>query len=412
MWDKADIRIPFAFEHVHALSSRHSDSIEGFIRIPDYDFPANCDVAFVDGSKVYAEPTAKKWGSISSGISTVAVGFFPEGNGFYRWPHISVKASPSKILQGHNVFGTENIAHGTAQMIAFVEQAFPKIFAHLDIDRAEIRYLDSTYSAFIPSEYQRDQVIRLLESLFPNKSDISRHVGYLQGNKSSEYHRQKVYYKAQELEHDLDTAKRKNEKERAAILSDRRLHDFAFGRLRFEGTTGTRALERLGIPTNYKQFLKFHNWYEQTHGEPLCRYLWRNCFDKYLAQLEGHTMKNVDDNQIKLKIDAKFISVKANGRVCKRKANAIWRTYRDIKSEGYDQLASENSSTFFRNVKLLESCGLSRAFLKSLDPRKPADNVVPLVQLIKIDFSNQRPNWYEEPVSGFEDRRRHLRAVS
>lgn len=124
-------------------------------------------------------------------------------------------------------------------------------------------------------------------------------------------------------------------------------------------------------------------------------------------------MKNVDDTHVKLKIDAQFVRIKDNGKICKRKANAIWNTYKDIKREGYDFLCQQNNKTFFRNVKHLEEIGLSRAFLKSLDPNRPTDNIVPFVQLIKIDFSAQRPDWYEEPIAGYEGfPQRQLRLVS
>lgn len=127
-------------------------------------------------------------------------------------------------------------------------------------------------------------------------------------------------------------------------------------------------------------------------------------------------MKNVDDKEIKLKIHTSYDVISTNlktGKITlnKRRSNAVWNTYRQIKGEGYDQLAKENSSTFFRNVEFLEKIGISRAFLKSLDPYKPFDNVVPLVQLIRVDFSQQRPDWYVEPKAGYEDPRRHLRLV-
>jgi len=411
MWDKLDIRIPFHEFHVHE-TARIDGQRSGFVQIALYDFPADCPVAFVDGQNVYSDPKARKWGSIASSVSSLAVGFFPQGNGFYPWPHVSIKASPNKILQGHNVFGSENIRPGCIQMLASLQMAFPKIYQHLDIDQSEVRYLDSTYSAFVESEYKRNHVIKLIEGIFPNKNDISRYVGYMQANKSSEYHRQKVYYKHQELLSDLASAKKSRAHDKAKILSDKRLHDFAYGRIRFEATTGHRALQRLGVPTLLKEFLRFHDWYQATHNQPLSQYLWHKAFDKVFSQIEGHTMKNVDDDNIRLQIDAKFITVNDSGKISKRKANAIFKTYRDIKCEGYDQLAKEHSTTFFRNVKHLEEVGLSRAFLKSLDPHKPFENVVPMVQLINIDFSQQRPDWYVEPVCGFDDPRLLIKLVA
>lgn len=412
MWDKADIRIPFSDSVVTELASSTPADRAGFIRIEKYEFPAHCQVAFADGEKVYSDPKAQKWGSISSGISSVAIGFFPEGNGFYRWPHVSIKASPAKILQGHNVFGSEDIRAGIKQMIATLSVAFPAIYQDLDLAEAEIRYLDATYSAHIPSAYQRKQVLKVFESLFPRKTDISRYEGYFQGNKSSERFRQKIYYKGQELEADIEKAKRSRDLDRLEILTDPALLEFAYGRTRFEATIGFRAMEYLGIPTKLSEFLKYQDWFERTHKYPCCRYIWNLAFEKYFAQIEGHTMKKCDDETIKLKIEKNFFRVKENGKVCKRLANSIWSTFRDIKAEGYDQLAAENSSKFFRNVKHLQDIGISKAFLKSLDPKKPFENVIPLVQVINVDFSRQRPDWYTEPRAGFDNPSRHLKLVS
>lgn len=412
MWDKAHLKIDFAERYV--FESRLIDNQRaGMVDFKKYDFKAQANVlGFIDGVPVHDDPDVRHWDSIPTSISDLAVGFFPMGEGFDKWPCIVLKASPTKILQGHNVFGSEDIRPGVMQMLAVLKQAFPKIAEHLDFKSTRIRYLDSTYSAFVPSDYQRNQVLRVFESMCQHKESISKHQGYLKMNKSSDYRQQKIYYKQQELIASYDEARRKNQFDKAEILGDPRLLDFAYGRLRFEGTTGHRAMEREGIPTKLDEFLKFHDWYQRVYDEPLCRLMWKRAFNAFFAQLEGHSMKNVDDDQIKLKIDTKFIKVKDNGKVCRRKANAIWRTYRQIKTEGYEQLAREDNRTFFRNVSFLEEVGLSRAFLKSLDPLRPADNVVPLVQIINVDFNEQRPDWYEEPVAGFEDSRRHLKLVS
>jgi II/X family phage/plasmid replication protein len=411
MWDKLDLRIPFKAQFVREVTPRNGERA-GCVDFRLYDFKAHCSVLFTDGKTIYENPQVQHWDSVPTSISDMAVGFFPEGQGFYPWPCISIKASPTKILQGHNVFGTENIRPGVEQMLGNLAQAFPKIYPHLDIQAAEVRYVDSTYSAFVPSEYQRSTLLRVFEKLCPNKDSISKYHGYLKLNKNSVSRSQKIYYKAQELAADYDDAVRAGQRVKAAILGDQRLHDFAFGRMRFEATTGHRAMNREGIPTKLSEFLKFHDWYQRAYGEPLCRWLWSKTFDSFFAQIEGHTMKNVDDNAIKLKIDAMFITIRDDGRICKRKANAIWKTYRQIKTEGYDALCRENNQTFFRNVKFMEEAGISRAFLKSLDPDKPNENVIPLMQIIRVDFSKQRPDWYVEPQSGYEDERRHLRLVS
>lgn len=405
MWDKLDNEVPFLPAHVNELVTSTIEKPAGWVNPQDYDFNLFAQVDIVDGKPVISEIKSAKWDTISSGISGIAVGFFPEGNGFNKWPHVRIKASPAKILQGHNVFGSECLKQGLAQMWAMFAIAFPKIHAHLDIQNARVRYTDSTYSARI-SDFFSKKVFKLFESLATARQTVNSNYidqGYLQLGQGSEYQRQKLYRKHQEVLDDLKDAIKRRNQERIDILSDQRLQDFARELHRFEATTGHRKFESLGIPTRLIEFVKFCDWFESVHKIPLCRYLWELAFNPLFDQIEGHTMKNVDDTHVKLKIDSAFIKVKDNGKVCKRKANAIYATYRAIKTEGYDTLVAEKSSTFFRNVAHLEEIGLSRSFLKSLDPQRPTENIVPFVQLIKIDFSNQRPDWYVEPRAGFSN---------
>lgn len=405
MWDKLDTEVPFLPAHVNELVTSTIEKPAGWVNPQHYDFNLFAQVDIVDGKPVISEIKSMKWDTISSGISGVAVGFFPEGNGFNKWPHVRIKASPAKILQGHNVFGSECLKQGLAQMWAMLAIAFPKIHAHLDIQNARVRYTDSTYSARI-SDFFSKKVFKLFESLATARQTVNSNYidqGYLQLGQGSEYQRQKLYRKHQEVLDDLKDAIKRRNQERIDVLSDQRLQDFARELHRFEATTGHRKFESLGIPTRLIEFVKFCDWFEAVHKIPLCRYLWELAFNPLFDQIEGHTMKNVDDTHVKLKIDSAFIKVKDNGKVCKRKANAIYSTYRAIKTEGYDTLCAEKNKTFFRNVSHLEEIGLSRAFLKSLDPQRPTENIVPFVQLIKIDFSNQRPDWYVEPRAGFSN---------
>jgi len=414
MWDKIDIEVLFRDEFVNGLASLRSDSPSGWVDKTIYGVPLVACVDMVDGKPVIRELKNVKWSTISSGVSGMAFGFFPEGNGFKPWPHIRIKASPAKILQGHNVFGSECLKQGVTQMWALLEQGFPLLHSHLDIHSARVCYTDSTYSARI-SDFFSKKVFRLFESLATSKTKVNANFideGYLQLGKGSEYQRQKIYAKLQELLADLADARKRRDQYRIDILSNQDLQDFARDLHRFEATTGPRKFHDLGIPTRLQEFVKFCDWFQSVHKIPLCQYLWELAFLPLFAQIEGHTVKNVDDSHVKLKIDAKFIVIKDNGRICKRKAKAIFDTFLDIKREGYKSLVKQDNSAFFRNVKHLEECGLSRAFLKSLGPDRPADNVVPLVQLIKIDFSAQRPDWYQEARAGFSCPSRQLRAVS
>lgn len=408
MWDKGDIRIPFKADKVHYFDG---SDVAAYVRFEDYDFPLHApDVELVDGQPVIKYFKNRDWDSISSGISGMAVGFWPKGQGLHTYPSVSIKASPAKILQGHNVFGSESFKEGVKQMFLTLQKAFPQISNDLDFSQAEFMYIDATYSARI-REFFSVKVFSLFESLASSRQKISKNKDYCQLGKGSARERLKLYKKLQEVLADLEDAKRKRNKFRIDILSDQKLLDFATDLHRFEATLGARKLKDLGIPTNVFEFLKFEEWFFSVHKTTLCQYLWEQVFNPIFSQFEGHTVKNVDDTNIRLQIDAKFIRIKDNGKICKRKATAIWNTYCDIKREGYATLLRQNNSAFFRNVNYLNEAGISKAFLKSLDPNKPQENVISFPQIIKIDFSNQRPDWYVEPVSHFDCESRQLRLV-
>lgn len=419
MLDKFDIRIPFKAEAVHILTSTSAEeasdpfSMAGHVDPLKYDFLCIERFYSVDGTRQVLTLDSQKWDSISSGISGMAVGFYPRGCGLHQWPTISIKASPAKILQGHNVFGSECPKQGITQMLSYLQMSFPKIYADLDIKKAEIRYIDCTYSARIPPFFAT-KIYKMFECLATARTKVnSRYIddGYIQLGCDSERTRAKIYRKLQELLDDLKSAIKSKDSHRVNVLSDQRLQDFAINLERFEATLGFRKLVDLGVPTNLFEFIRFNDWFLQVHGQPLCQHLWHLVFDPLFAQFEGHTMKNVDDTHIKLKIDAKFTRIKDDGKICKRLANAVYKTYQDIKREGFETLRQSRNATFRRNIIFLEEAGISRAFLKSLDPHKPFDNVIQMVQFVKVDFGQQRPDWYVEPKAGFQQPERHLRLV-
>lgn len=409
--DKTDLRIPFKLEFVTELLSSTDEAPRGqLLDVVKYGFEMNTASRMVDGVLVHQTMKAKKWETIASSISGIAIGFFPEGHGFDTWPHVRVKCSPAKILQGHNVFGSEDCFQGVMQMLSTFYLAYPLMYEHLDIKQAKLMYLDVTYSCLI-QEFFRKRIYALFESLASKNTKLSKNDEYIQLGVGSEFARQKIYYKMQELLADLKSCIRSRDTHRVHILSDSRLHEFTINRTRFEATVGPRKFQALAIPTNFFEFIKFSRWFEQTHSQPLAQYLWSKVFDPLFAQIEGHTIMNVNDDEIKLRIYAKLNKIKPNGKICRRLSRAVFDTYCDIKREGYKALCSYDNKTFFRNVKLLEECGLSKAFLKSIDPYSINSNVIPFIQIIKIDFNKQRPDWYVEPKADFSDTRRHLKLV-
>ncbi|WP_240441066.1 phage/plasmid replication protein, II/X family, partial [Pseudomonas aeruginosa] len=49
-------------------------------------------------------------------------------------------------------------------------------------------------------------------------------------------------------------------------------------------------------------------------------------------------------------------------------------------------------------IKEICEAGLSKAALQKLHEADRANNVVPLLRFVQVDFSAQRPDWYVEPT--------------
>lgn len=415
MFDKLELRIDFLSDYVtiHRVSTDESRS--GMVNFRDYDFPTRADTEYQNGVPIIIAESAQKFDTIQSSLSGMAVAFFPEGCGFYHWPHVLLKCSPSKILQGHNVFGTESIEQGALQMLSMLSIRFPKIYSHLSIATAEIRNLDCTYSCRIRPFFSKK--IFYVFSLLANKNvGVNRNYideGYVLIGQNSDVLRLKLYTKFDELNVDLKKAKKAGESDRIKILSDQRLQDFAVDLHRFEASIFSQKLRDLGIPTNLYEFVKFQKWFLSVHKQTLCSYLWQVGFKKIFSQLRGHTMTNVDDDSVRKTIREKHYKFLKSGRISYSFADKIFDTYEKIKNNGYQTYCSgDYKAKFHRHVRLMEEAGISKAFLKSLTKDSNDSLVVPIVNLIQIDFSQQRPDWYVEPLAGFSDQRRHLSLVA
>jgi len=411
MYDKAEIRIPF---HPRYVSETKDSQFQGgtpcgWVNPLDYDFRIAAKTVSLQFSGANTgkfvcdvEDLYTPWDSIPSSFSKMAVGFFPHGQGKYTWPHVVIKASPAKILQGHNVYGSENIREGIKEMMFLLSTSMPVLSAHLDFEKAELRILDCTYSARLENQNYLFKVLDFLSRQSTGKCLINNeYEGTVYLNTGSDYVCKKAYIKLLELLAEIKEAKRVGDVEKLLLLSDKKLLDFANNLLRLEATIKSKKLKNLGIPVLLKDFLKFHDEFEIKNGYPLCAHLWDIAFKKLLDDMAGHTMKRVDDESVKTTIYSKLTVIKDNGKICRRKANAVYDTYLKIRTLGYAALSKDRDMTFFRNAKFLEEIGFSRAWLRSLDPQRPADNVIPITQLIRIDFGAQRPDYWVEPKSRF-----------
>lgn len=418
MIDWNEIRIPFKASAVNWLTEL-SGSMAARINLASYGLTLGSrEIIYgTDGSADIFDLN-HPWDSLPSSFSSMACKVYDAGCGKYEMPHVIIKASPAKLLQGHNVFGPEEGEEGVFHMLSLLSTAYPSVYDDLDINQAEIRFTDFTYFARASSHSMAREVLQFMRPVSSGqiRPSVSSYATTIYFNNNSRLIDRKAYLKKEELANDVIDIKKKFQRKQISqvqhdTLQDHRLMAFTESMIRFEARYSSRKLERLGIPTNLFQYLKYSKNFKEEQGIPLSQHLWKCAFNKLFKAFEGMTMSRVDDESIKDKIFAKLTTIDINGKLNKRTANSVYRTYQAIKMNGYHKAKKIiPHNTFYVHMKNLESCGLSRAFIQNLEPSAHI-NVVPFIRFVEINFTQQKPDWYIEPLSSF-NKPVQLRAVS
>ncbi|BFM35343.1 hypothetical protein PT23B2_12790 [Acinetobacter towneri] len=320
-------------------------------------------------------------------------------------PHVMIKCSPAKIMQGHNVFGSDNLELGIFEMLGFLAESHPSLYNILDIENAQIVNLDVTYSARLKDD---DQVIKVLDFLRKvssgslRKSKLVYGSTVYWGSPNSKRLARKAYCKAIEFMRQLAKLKKQAAKGEAfasrviKIMDDPKLIQFMTGLLRLETRFKPVWLTEHNIPLNVFQLIK----YQHAHPNFLTE-IWQLANKPLFEALEGHTMKALDHDTVFAKICSQFDTFTKSGRLSQTKSRNIFNFFCALEMHGADVLKKKYSeSQYYSYIKDLRSCGFSKAYLQNLDSESK-NNVIPFIQLVKIDFQNQVPDWYVEPISRF-----------
>jgi II/X family phage/plasmid replication protein len=454
MIDFLELRIPFAERVLVSTTcidlckyARTADSI----RISTNDLLVGNDI-----SSFMPMDLVHPWESIKSHFSGLAFKVYPNGMGEYKTPFVSLKGSPAKIMQGHNVFGSENFNRQCFEFFNILQAVYPTIFNDLDIEATEIRAIDLTYSARLKNEYEAQQVIDVLKHISANKlKDQKMNYGSsVYFNERSTYCINKTYLKHVELTLRIKEMKKKIKRKttleneafiKRQININESVLKHAEGLVRFESRYLARKLDKIGFPINIIDF-KSHCLDEYGSFENAFRKLWHAQWDPIFQKFEGlnvnvnsnkqiidliqdkyvtfkdfHTYSiEVKNQQIKYRLELetstdlkrqlaltkliksldKDLIIKTVSRPQNRTANKLIRFFRLLKSEGFLAVKlSEERTTFYRCIKQLVEAGIPEYQLQNLT--KDSQNVIPLIRLINVDFSAQRPEDYIEPKSQF-----------
>jgi len=417
MLDRLHLFIPFKQEaclsYFWTTEKRRGKVIDVLVSSVDLKalgVPMQGGVTVDDDKQVHVENLRHAWDDLPSSYTPLAFKVFHEGFGFRGLAGVELKASPAKLLQGHNLFGTTSIKEGGLVMLEWLAYSYPVLFEKLDFDAIDVQALDCTYSARLPNERTAQQAITALNNIScgqtKSRGDSYSGTAYW-GKKNSRLKGLKAYLKQYEYAHQLIEAQRAAAgyghkadaaKRTVAVMSNPQLVEWSKCLLRFEATAKSRWLFRRRIPTNFKSLCNYQEKLE-SEGRCLIREIWQEMTAPLFKACEGMTMKRIDDDKVQQALKETYVKYNRYGKPVYTYANNLFNTFRNIRTYGYGETkASIADRTFRKHINDLTGCGISKAALQKLRDIQE-NNVVPLLRFVEIDFSAQRPSWYVEPNS-------------
>lgn len=400
MIDKLIIQIPFSDFAVRGSFDHDSDRYcEPWIRkgifevIPQFlPFKRGAKELYTDeNGLLQADDIYCPWESLGSDHGGLAVKPHHQGNGLLPWPYLEIKCSPAKLVQAHNVYGTDEVAPCVENMIHVLTQHYNSLHcpetghSFLNLMDARISELDITYSVSVPLEAHRKALIDVLrhtsKGQTKNRGDSYESTCYF-GAANSRLKKIKVYLKGPEILADIEKRKKKK-----MPLPSQEIIDHAQSLVRFELTIKKDWLERRRLPTKLSRFIEIFD-----HDPALLRTVYNEGCKDLFRSMCGEVLTVTDEKQVN------EILQKVHGETRGRVAR-LMGFYQGLKAVGMDQMKDQFPERSFRRyVQELEICGFSRAHLCSLHVNK-GTTIIAFPSLIRLDgLGEPSPADYSYPL--------------
>lgn len=341
--------------------------------------------------------TRHPWESIPSSYESMAFKVFDHRYDALDSFYIEIKASPAKIMQGHNVFGSSDIYDCSMHLLELLCMTYPQVSERLNHKSWSLSQIDITYSTRAKDNSQCRAFINALHNV--SFGQTKSRTGYdgtaYFGKKSSRLKKIKVYSKWFEVQEIIKKNLKRQDGEILNEVYTVSLLDFTVGLIRWEVSLYHRYFERLGISTLLLDMIK-----ERTFTPEKLQNYWKIGTLDLFKSLKGQTMKTLNTTEIKDALRCKFSKTSLKtGKVSTVLADSAFRTYNDIQRDGY-LITSESMSraNFHRHIKMLTDCGLSRAALQNMNGLNDGAQIIPFVRFIEVNFCAQFPENYVEPA--------------
>jgi len=305
---------------------------------------------------------------------------------------VEIKASPAKLMQGHNIFGSDDLRSCALSLIELLADTYPLCFSELNQKTWEVVEADITYFSRLTDQREVHQFINALQNV--SSGQTKSRTGYSGtayfGKKNSRLKSIKVYDKQGEVTEYLKKLQKQGDTNDLIKCYTPELIEFTKGMVRWEVTLKKRWFERRKIPTKLTRLI--HQFNPITY--------WTEATKDIFKSLEGEEMRIIKDDQVKEKLRTKYPTInKKTNNITYGKADSIYRTYRTIKSEGWQEaLNSMSRATFYKHVNFIIDIGISKIYLQNLKGDGLVCEVIPFVRFLEVKFEQQFPENYQ-PVA-------------
>lgn len=309
-------------------------------------------------------------------------------------PHILIKASPAKLLLGHNIFGYDDIKSGIILMLYTLIKECPYLSQYLDFTAAELRMLDINYSFRMKSKSECLYLLDYLKNVSygQTKANEDEKLQYREttyfGNKNSKHKFIRIYHKHDEVLKTINS-KTKQQKNNVTdhqikVLSNPELIEFSKNLLRVEA-----AIRKVWIEKKFGSTLLC----DVVNSDVSVSGLWVDAMSDLFKAVGDVTLKNQSDESIRAEINKMYVTITRKGTESYTTANNIYAFYRLIVSDGYQSVKDTTANaTFHKRIGQLEAVGLPRALLqnyKSIDSQ--SRNIIPFVKIVDLTNIVQPP---------------------
>jgi II/X family phage/plasmid replication protein len=323
------------------------------------------------------------------------------------FPHVIIKASPAKLMQGHNAYGTSDLRKCAQALLYTFIHAFPDLADLIDHKLTDVSKMDVTNSAHLENSFQCKQVIKALSEVSTGHSRSTRSFeSTASWNYNSDLCAKIAYLKEVEVNKcigeitkEMKTKTHPYLQKQLDALNSEEVQKFIKNCVRFEAKYHSKYFKRNDIPTNLYQMIE----HSEKNPEFIIN-LWKDAFNPIFNAFGGNMIdlndtKAVYDLCLKHFAETKTIT---NSRgetkttIVETKAKNVYSFFILLKSQGFEFVRQTimQESTFYRKLAQLKEI-MSEAQIRTL--HSPTSNVVSLVKIVNVDFSKQHPVGYIEP---------------